>query len=123
MKHKPWANEHLEFLRSNYANADFKYMLCYLQRTKDAVSRKASDLGLKREHKKKAAYKGRKAEPMKPMTLAVKNAKHRMKADPCAGKHPVRIDHKTVVYVPDACTPQQSDAIVSIYRKHSKKTA
>ncbi len=53
---------------------------------------------------------------LKPLRLVVKNQKKESR-DPMQGKKPIKIDHRTTIYVPANTTNKELQAIIKRYTK------
>lgn len=116
-----WTKEDKNFLTDNWHIMSLGDIAKQLHRSENAVKNRAFMMGLRKE---------RIANPMPPMCLPTtkNNKKYAQKAsskakkvsDPVAGKIPVRIDYRTVIYVAAGTPQKEIDKIVQRYPKQQE---
>lgn len=120
-----WSTEEEVFLKDNYKGLHIEDLLKELPgRTDDAIHGKAHRMGITGDRygvspvrdKPKGQVKGRKRKRKHRRWCDVRYA---TKRSPTEGKKPIRIDHKTVIYVPIAATEREIELIKNKFQKTS----
>lgn len=116
-----WTKEDNDFLTVNWHSMTTEDIAKKLHRSENAVKNRANMMGLRK--------KGF-VTPMRPMCLPTTNnnkkyaqranAKSKKVVDPVAGKIPVRIDHRTVIYVAAGTPQKEIEKIMQRYPKQQE---
>lgn len=122
--YRKWTTIEEAYLRDNYGLFPLPKLAKQMNRSQKSIASRASFLKLRIDRKKKASVKGSGGR-MPPLTLPVQSVlkKHAERAnkarrvDPIAGRVPLRIDHKTIIYIPANSSAKDIEGYRSRYER------
>ncbi|MGQ0738258.1 MAG: hypothetical protein ACT4OJ_04290 [Bacteroidota bacterium] len=132
-----WSDDEKRYLKRHYENTDMVVLMRELKRPYKSITTMANRMGLKRDLSVNCFYADRsfngpkrseRPKPARPVihvqkektkSLSRKKVEAKMASRPLnlQEKHPVRIDHKTVIYLSNSMSQEEASRVIKKYQR------